>query len=131
LSLDLEKLAEELNAVVIPTSAATGEGVSDLVSAIKREAQKNELPNIVLPPNYQKLFRSPSYVNGIFRDIDLLLKEITLTPLKPDNFSERVDHLILHPVFGVVILMAILILVFQTLFTWAEPLMDLIEGLFG
>lgn len=131
LSLDLEKFAKDLNAIVIPTSASTGEGVQNLVQALKAEFVKKQKLELVVPAHAQKVFRSPAYVNGIFKQIDSLLKDVTLTPLKPDTFSERIDHFILHPVWGIVILFSLLILVFQTLFTWASPIMDLIEALFS
>lgn len=130
-SLDLKTFAHQLTAVVVPTSASTGEGVKELVSAIKEELGRHQDPSISLPENHQRFFRSPAYVNGIFKEIDQLLKEVTLTPLKPDTFSERIDKWVLHPFWGVVILFSLLILVFQTLFTWASPLMDMIEALFG
>lgn len=131
LILDLDKFAEHLNAIVVPTSASTGEGVLDLTAALKVELAKKQKLELTVPEHAQKVFRSPSYVNGIFKNIDGLLKEITINPLRPDTFSERIDSLVLHPVWGIVILFTLLILVFQTLFTWASPLMDLIEAIFG
>jgi ferrous iron transport protein B len=130
-SLDLEKFAEGLNAIVVPMSAASGSGVKDLISVVKSELSKAQKPELTIPPNSQKVFRSPVYVNGIFKGIDQLLSEVTLTPLKPDTLSERIDRIILHPFWGLISLFAILIIIFQTLFSWATPLMDLIEALFG
>lgn len=130
-SLDLKLLAEKLNAIIIPTSASTGEGTKELIATLKIELQKQEKPILVVPDNAQKVFRSPVYVNGIFKEIDQLLKEVTITSLKPDTFSERIDRIVLHPVLGVVTLFMTLILIFQTLFTWASPVMDLIESMFG
>ena len=127
----LDQLAQKLNATVIPTSASSGEGVSNLVDAIKSELKKEQNIQLDLPLNAQKLFRSPRYVNGIFKQIDTVLREITITPLRPDTFTERVDHFILHPIWGIAILFFILLLVFQTLFNWAAPLQDMIESFFG
>jgi ferrous iron transport protein B len=70
-------------------------------------------------------------VNVIFKKIDELLKVVTVTPLRPDTFSEKIDHYILHPVWGLVILCSLLIIIFQTLFSWASPLQDFIEGGFS
>ncbi|WP_408098862.1 ferrous iron transporter B [Peredibacter sp. HCB2-198] len=131
LSLNLEEFAKQLNAVVVPTSASTGEGVADLVKALKVELGKKQKVELHVPEHAQKVFRSPAYVNGIFKSIDGLLKDVTISPLRPDTFSERIDGLVLHPVWGIVILFSLLILVFQTLFTWASPLMDMIEAMFG
>lgn len=130
-SINLDEFAKQLNAIVVPTSASTGEGVSNLVTALKTELSKKQKLELNMPEHAQKVFRSPAYVNGIFKNIDGLLKDVTITPLKPDTFSERIDSLVLHPVWGIVILFSLLILVFQTLFTWASPLMDGIEAMFG
>ncbi len=130
-TLDLEKFAERLNAVIVPTSASTGAGVSDLISVVKNELAKKRDVSLSVPENSQKIFRSPAYVNNIFKQIDCLLEEVTLTKLKPDTFSERVDNLVLHPFWGIILLFVLLIFIFQTLFTWASPLQDMIEAFFA
>jgi ferrous iron transport protein B len=130
-TLDLKKFAEKLNAVVVPTSASTGAGVSDLISVVKTELAKKRDVSLSVPENSQKIFRSPSYVNNIFKQIDRLLEEVTLTKLRPDTFSERVDNLVLHPFWGIILLFVLLIFIFQTLFTWASPLQDMIEAFFA
>src|SRR3546814_599594 len=38
--------------------------------------------------------------------------------------DDRMDKILLHPVFGLAILSAIMFLIFQAVFSWAEPLMD-------
>lgn len=130
LKLDMEKLKQELRAEIIPTSASTGKGVKDLIQAIKNH-EGEKLPRINMPENHQKLFRSPSYVTGVFKNIDKLLKEATISPLARDSFSESIDHWVLHPVWGLVILSTLLILMFQVLFSWSAPIQDLIELLFS
>jgi ferrous iron transport protein B len=130
LKLDLPRMKSELGAEIVPTSAATGKGVSDLLKVMR--AHNNEsLPEITLPDNHQKTFRSPSYVNGIFKRIDRLLKEVTLSPLARDTFSEGIDHWVLHPVWGLLILTVLMLFVFQVLFSWSAPLQDLIEMFFS
>lgn len=129
-TMDLEAFAGKLNAVVVPTSASTGEGVKDLIVVLKSELQKDQKVELHIPEHSQKFFRSPAYVNGIFKDIDRLLEEVTITKLRPDTFSERIDHIVLHPVWGIVTLFVLLILIFQTLFSWASPLQDAIEAVF-
>ena len=131
LKVDLEKLANLLNAEVIPTSAATGEGIKELTDSIKKRSQSAEIHNIELPNELQKTFRSPEYVNRTFKQIDEILKEVTLSPLRPDTFSQKIDHFILHPVWGIIILFMVLIIMFQTLFSWSSPLSDLIEFIFS
>jgi ferrous iron transport protein B len=45
------------------------------------------------------------------------------------SITDRIDAVVLHRVFGPAIFLAIMALVFQSIFTWATPLMDGIEGL--
>ena len=131
MELDLDKFASELGALIIPTSASTGKGVNELKKVLLEKITKPTMPLIILPENHQKVFRSPAYVNNIFSQIDQLLKRITLKPLRPDTFSEQIDRFVLHPIWGIVILFFLLLFMFQTLFTWAGPLQDLIEGAFS
>lgn len=127
LDLDLPKLEAELGAVIVPTSAATGFGVKELIAEMK-EHQNESLPEIQLPEQPQRYFRSPEYVNGIFKDIDRILGDVTREPLRADTFSEALDRWVLHPVWGLVILFSTLIFIFQLLFTWASPFADMIES---
>jgi ferrous iron transport protein B len=43
--------------------------------------------------------------------------------------TERLDGLFLHKVWGPLVFLAVVALVFQAIFTWAVPLMDGVEGL--
>jgi ferrous iron transport protein B len=45
--------------------------------------------------------------------------------------TERIDRVLLHPAFGFVFFIAIMLLVFQSLFAWADPAMSLVEGAFA
>jgi len=45
--------------------------------------------------------------------------------------TKRIDQVLLHPVFGFAIFIAIMLLVFQSLFAWSDPAISLIETAFG
>lgn len=47
------------------------------------------------------------------------------------TFTDRVDAVALHRVGGPLIFVALMAVVFQSIFAWAEPLIGLVEGLFG
>jgi ferrous iron transport protein B len=47
------------------------------------------------------------------------------------HYSERVDKLLLHPVFGFAAFLAMMVVVFQSLFTWSDPAIGLIEDVIG
>lgn len=46
------------------------------------------------------------------------------------SLSDKIDSVVTHKIFGPVIFIAILLLMFQAIFTWAEPFMTLIEIMF-
>ena len=52
-------------------------------------------------------------------------------PRRPDTLTGRLDAWLLHPVAGVLVLLGLLFLMFQAVFTWAGPAQDLIEAAFG
>lgn len=48
-----------------------------------------------------------------------------------ETFTDKMDKIVLHPVLGVLILLAILFFMFQAVYTWSAPFIEGIEGLFG
>jgi ferrous iron transport protein B len=47
------------------------------------------------------------------------------------KLSERADRILLHPVSGLFAFVALMLVVFQALFSWSDPLIGLIEDAFG
>jgi ferrous iron transport protein B len=45
--------------------------------------------------------------------------------------SERVDRVLLHPVWGFVLFVLVMLVLFQSLFSWSDPAITLIEDIFG
>jgi ferrous iron transport protein B len=45
--------------------------------------------------------------------------------------TDRVDAVVLHRIAGPLIFVALMAIVFQSIFAWAEPLIGLVEGIFG
>jgi len=50
---------------------------------------------------------------------------------KRPNFSEKIDRVVTHRIFGPVILLLVMLLVFQTIFSWANLPMSLIDQVFS
>lgn len=46
---------------------------------------------------------------------------------KQANWSARIDRLVTHRVWGLLIFLSLLFVVFQSIFTWAEPLRSMVE----
>lgn len=55
---------------------------------------------------------------------------VTRTSDEKETFTDKIDTIVTHRVFGPVLFVLILILMFQSIFTWANPFMDLIDLIF-
>jgi ferrous iron transport protein B len=82
-----------------------------------------------LPAAGAASWRAPdaSGLRSAQREADRVLKAAVRNPGHLDPTTARVDKLLLHPVAGIVILLAILFVMFQAVFAWAKPLMELIS----
>jgi ferrous iron transport protein B len=47
------------------------------------------------------------------------------------KLSERADRILLHPVWGFALFMLVMLVVFQSLFSWSDPAISLIEDVFA
>ncbi|MDZ4744876.1 MAG: ferrous iron transporter B [bacterium] len=47
---------------------------------------------------------------------------------KRSRLTEKLDNILLHPVFGTLAFVVVMALFFQAIFSWSEPLMNLIES---
>ena len=56
-----------------------------------------------------------------------ILRRLSLDTVLPDDFSDRLDQVLLHPAIGPLILLAVLFLIFQAVFSWAAAPMDAIK----
>ncbi|QTV06562.1 ferrous iron transport protein B [Faecalibacter bovis] len=66
------------------------------------------------------------------QQLDEILSEIVKYNHKQEKtLTEKIDSVIMHPFLGYVIFFALLLLMFQAVYTWSGPLMDWIDGLFG
>ncbi|MCC8408807.1 ferrous iron transport protein B [Mucilaginibacter sp. UR6-1] len=64
--------------------------------------------------------------------INDLLYDTVKTPeaAQHESFSNRIDHILTHKVWGFIIFMGILLFIFQSIFAWSSYPMDLIEASF-
>lgn len=127
--IDITKLSSDLGVTVVETVAVDGKGINDLFSKVKI-ASELENEDFYVAKDYQSKIKDPIYIKEKFQEIEKILKNITLEKIHSDSFSDKIDNIVLHPIVGPVLLVAVLIFMFQLLFTWAEPMMEGIEFLF-
>ncbi len=66
-----------------------------------------------------------------FAWVDEVCRAVGANELEPDTRTDRVDRLLLHPVLGLAVFGAVMVLLFQSIFAWAVPAMDAIDAGFG
>ena len=59
------------------------------------------------------------------------LDRIGQAPPAPRTWTARIDGILLHPVWGLAVFIAVMTTVFQALFSWADPAIGLLEGMIG
>lgn len=60
--------------------------------------------------------------------VQRILQNLDLDRIIPDQLSDRLDAVLLHPVFGPLILVVLLFCIFQAVFSWATFPMELIKS---
>ena len=80
-------------------------------------------PAAVLPP--------ADTVAQRFAWVDDVCRAISADELEPDTKTDRIDRVLLHPVFGLLVFAAVMVLLFQSIFAGAVPAMDAIDAGFG
>jgi len=111
--IDVALLSARLGMPVIETVAVKREGVQSLLQLLDAG-----LPGQAPAPHAGDLHEA---VRG-------LLADAVIMPTATDARDDALDRVLLHPVFGLVILAVLMFLMFQAVFSWAAPFMDAIEG---
>jgi ferrous iron transport protein B len=120
--IDADKLAAELGMPVVETVAVQSGGEKSLLRALDLLPQ--DAPR---KPNALAAIDAVS-VEDTQREVRRILDACTSHANDSGNLSDQIDHVVLHPVAGPVILAALMFLVFQAVFTWAAVPMDMITG---
>jgi ferrous iron transport protein B len=124
LKLDLPRLAAELGCPVVETVAIKQGGQAALLVQLAAMLAALEASPHPAAPNADAA--TPADLQREVRRILALVA--TQAPAK-GRFQYRLDALVMHPVWGLVILAAVLFLIFQAVFSWANLPMDAIKSL--
>jgi ferrous iron transport protein B len=65
------------------------------------------------------------------RSAEIVGRVVTTPSKRRQSRSAKVDRYLLHPILGPILLVLIMTFMFQAIFSWAEPLMGLIDYVFG
>ena len=125
--INLERLSAELGIPVVTSVAVRRGGIDGVLGLLDRVI--TELPTARkgagdwAPPGRDEICL-------LQNEADRILAAATKAPVKADSVTARIDAVLLHPVWGILILLGVLFLMFQAVFTWAGPPMDAINAVF-
>jgi ferrous iron transport protein B len=124
IDINLEKLSAELGVPVVTSTAVRRGGTEELLRRL------DEMAAGAANKSVESTWQTPttSDLRASQREADRIIKAAVGLPSRPDTVTGRVDAVLLHPVAGLLILLALLFVMFQAVFAWAKPLMDLIAA---
>ena len=123
INFDFEALKRELGVPVVASTAVRRGGTAALLQEIDRLALGAAAVGI-------EAWHAPTAdeVRAAHAEVERILKLCVKPPARPDVWTARLDAVLLHPVAGISILLTILFLMFQAVFTGATPAMDAIKS---
>ena len=120
LVIDVARLALELGCPVVETVAVRHNGHAPLLQQI--QALMGAAP--AAPMSLQTAPRDPVQLQ---HEVRRILGVVAPLALPSRRFHVRIDALVMHPVWGLLLLAALLFLMFQAVFSWAAAPMDAIK----
>jgi ferrous iron transport protein B len=126
-SIDVDAMSAALGVPVITSIAVKKAGVEELRKRTDEFAAN--MPAVTTGDDWKPL--GLSEMKALQREADRIIRDTVTMPSKPDTLTTRVDAVVLHPVAGLAILALILFVMFQAVFSWAQPLMELLSDSFG
>ncbi|NIJ78950.1 ferrous iron transporter B [Xanthomonas cannabis] len=114
--IDLAALEQALGVPVVETVAVRRGGAKALVERIDAQAASLHAPSAAPPAdgNYHAQVRQ-------------ILSAAVSMPTRTSRVDDALDRWLLHPIWGLVTLAVVMFLIFQAVYAWATPVMDLID----
>ena len=119
IAVDVAVLSRELGVPVIETVGVHSGGAQGLLEAL-------DTPVAAAAP---KPWHAPGLddVLGTQREVRRILGLAVKEPVGSLATSDRIDRVVMHPIWGMVVLAVTMFLMFQAVFSWAEVPMDAIK----
>lgn len=133
IKIDLHKLSSALGVAVVPFVAKARRGFHELAQAVLAIAAEQNAERgrpveteTVSDPSSQQTTLIKHYAR-----IERIVNEVVgVTDQGNRTVSERIDRIATHRVFGPLILLLVMAIVFQAIFSWANLPMNLIDEIF-
>ena len=129
LQIDTAALSHELGLPVVTSIGIHADGADDLKSFLSNLDWRN-LSALQTGTSDATLENVASHIAHTESDnilVQKILQNLKLDQVIPDHLSDRLDAVLLHPVFGPLILITLLFFIFQAVFSWAVLPMEIIK----
>ncbi len=119
--LDTSSLSKEIGAPVALISARSGQGIDQVVRFLEGPPSPPVRVELPVLSNAPRCRDWAAQMSGRSR----------YSAPAPPIWTRRLDRIFLHPVAGPLVFLAVVIAVFQSIFTAAEPLMNAVDAAIG
>lgn len=127
ITIDREVLSRELGMPVIGTVGVRAGGVRELLQWLD-QAPPSALAAPAAPAAPAGGSAAQPQVAELHQEVRRIMDLAVREPRVSLRGDDRIDAVVLHPVWGLLLLAATLFLMFQAVFSWAEAPMGWIEG---
>jgi ferrous iron transport protein B len=133
LQIDVTKLSEAIGVPVVPVVAKDRRGLTELARTVLslvqghslRLVRVNQSPTDSAAQRQSELIKRYALIERIVSDA------VAAEDHEKRGLSERIDRVVTHKLLGPAILLLVMLLVFQTIFSWASLPMNLIDSVFS
>jgi ferrous iron transport protein B len=117
IAIDRLALSRELGIQVVETVAVRANGAAELVGHLDRTVTDTAPAPDAVPQD-------------LHAEVRRILSVAVVMPARTSKVDDALDRVLLNPVAGIAILLFVMFVIFQAVFTWAKPMMDGITALF-
>jgi len=117
IKIDVPALEQALGVPVVETVAVRRNGAAKLVERLD-----------AMVPHLQAPVAVPAAETDYHAQVRDILASAVSMPTRTAKIDDALDRWLLHPVFGLLTLAVVMFLIFQAVYAWATPVMDLIEA---
>ena len=125
LVIHADKLAFELGCPVVETIAVHRNGHVQLLAQLETQFARGALDALATQVPEAV---GPVHLAETQKEVRRILSVVAPNAAQFQRFHHRIDAVVMHPVWGLLILAGLLFLMFQAVFTWANLPMDAIKA---
>ena len=129
LKIDTAALSKELGLPVVTSVGIESNGADEIKQYLSALDWRNlqHSHGSAADTNLENVAAHIAHAESDNIQVQRILQNLGLDQIIPDHFSDRLDSVLLHPIFGPLILVVLLFCIFQAVFSWATVPMELIK----